>query len=30
MTLQNFKVCDNGDIITTTDHYPVIAEVRKK
>lgn len=30
LSLENFKVCDTGDITTTTDHYPVIAEVRKK
>ena len=30
LSLEDFKVCDTGDITTTTDHYPVIAKVKKK
>lgn len=30
LELQDFKVCDTGNITTTTDHYPIIAKVIKK
>lgn len=30
LSLEDFKVCDVGDITTTTDHYPVIAKVKRK
>lgn len=29
LSLEDFKVCDTGDITTTTDHYPVIANLSK-
>jgi len=29
-TLQDYKVCDTGDITTTTDHYPIIAKVKRR
>lgn len=29
LSLEDFKVCDTGDITTTTDHYPVIANISK-
>ncbi len=30
LSLEDFKVCDTGDITLTTDHYPVIAQVKRK
>lgn len=30
LSLEDFKVCDTGNIITTTEHYPIIAKVKKK
>lgn len=29
LSLADYKVCDTGDIVTTTDHYPVLAKIYK-
>lgn len=30
LSLEDFRVCDVGEIVTTTDHYPILAKVMKK